>query len=175
MGKIGYVNKWVSKSTRCDVYVVYTHKHWLLYLTFDVTVSHWWFHHVCAVWDLSTKENENKNPGNYKTAQQFNTLYCTSPALNAGRCPRCSEKNKNTEQRPLTIGAPGRWHCPPRLSLLLRPIGCKRYHSGRCPKRLPWPGHHWICSPTELCGDTTTPITTKGTGRKIAPLAGPRM
>lgn len=67
----------------------------------------------------------------------------------------------------LTIGAPGRWHCPLRSPLLLRPTGCRRCRSGRCPARLLWQEHHWICSSSELCRDMTTPITTEILGGKL--------
>lgn len=56
----------------------------------------------------------------------------------------------------LTIGGPGRWRCPPRSSRPLRPTGCKRCRSARCPARRPSRGHRPICSWTELRGNNHT-------------------
>lgn len=133
-------------------------------LTFSVSLSHCWFHHICAIWDLSTK-TRTENLINYLLIALYSLLW------NETGVSGCSLQQHFQDDLRwmswLTIEAPGRWHCQPRLPLLLRPVGCRRCHSGRCPMRLLWPGHHWICSSIELCRDTATPIMTKRQGEKL--------
>lgn len=135
--------------------------------TFNVTVSHWWFHSVCAIWDLPAKDKQSS--GNYS----FTGIWCCCFVWKQGLGVAATDSHWKQTFLPwakmslLTIGAPERWHCPLHLSRLLRPIGCRRCHSGRCPARPLWLEHPRICSSTELCRDTATPIMTKRQEEKL--------
>lgn len=51
--------------------------------TFSVTVSQWWFYHICAIWDLSTEE-EKKIYKLFKCIAYYNVVqYIFSTARNS--------------------------------------------------------------------------------------------